>query len=306
MDKIHDIIILGGGPGGYTSALYCARAGFDTVVFEKFSAGGQMTQTMQIDNYPGFEDGIDGFTLGYKMQKGAERFGAKTINTEVLRVNLSEEIKTIETSDGLFKTRSVIIATGADHKHLGLKGENELIGRGVGYCGTCDGMFYKGKTVAVIGGGNSAASDAIYLSKICSKVFLIHRRDTLRAEKVYRDPLMNSENIIFEFDSEVSEILAEEKVYAIKIRNRSGEEKQISLDGVFISIGRSPQTSLFTNQLDIDSNGYIIADESTRTSIPGVFAVGDVRTKHVRQIATAIADGATASHFAEEYLMNKH
>ena len=305
MDKVYDIIVIGGGPAGYTSAVYTTRAGFDTLVIEKFSAGGQMTQTTQIDNYPGFPEGIDGFELGSKMQQGAERFGAKTVNAEVIEVNLKDKIKTIKTPDKIFSAYSVIIATGAEHKHLGLENEENLIGKGVGYCAACDGMFYKGKTVTVIGGGNSAAADALLLSKICKKVIVVHRRDSLRAEKIYHEPLLKAQNVEFEWNSTVCEILADNKVTGVKIKNViDGTEKEICTDGVFISIGRYPQTNLFRSQLDIDKNGYIIADETTKTSISGVFAVGDVRSKPVRQIVTATADGATAVHFAEEYLAN--
>ena len=303
MEKIYDVIVIGGGPAGYTSAIYTTRAGFDTLVLEKVSAGGQMTQTAQIDNYPGFPDGVDGFELGTKMREGAERFGAKTVQAEVIEVNLKDKIKTIKTPDEVFLARSVIIATGAKHKHLGLENEEKLIGKGVGYCAACDGMFYKGKTAIVIGGGNSAAADALLLSKICKKVIVIHRRDTLRAEKFYHEPLLKAENVKFEWNSTVFEILADNKVTGVKIKNTvDSTEKEIHTDGVFISIGRTPQTELFRSQLDIDKNGYIIADETTKTNISGVFAVGDVRTKPVRQIVTATADGACASHFAEEYL----
>lgn len=303
MDKIYDVLIIGGGPAGYTAAMYAARAGLDTLVTERFIAGGQMTQTTQIDNYPGFEAGIEGFELGYKMQQGAERFGAQTVRTNVLSADLSGDIKKIETDSGILSSKSVIIATGAEHKHLGLECEERLIGKGVGYCAACDGMFYKGKTVAVVGGGNSAAADALLLSKICKKIFLIHRRDTLRAEKFYHEPLSNAENIEFVLNSTVTDIISDTAVTGIKIRNtKDGGETEIPCDGVFISIGRTPQTELFKNQLDLDSGGYIIADESTRTSINGVFAAGDVRTKSLRQVVTAVSDGASAAHFAEEYL----
>lgn len=305
MEKIYDVIIIGGGPTGYTSAIYTTRAGFDTLVLEKFSAGGQMTQTKQIDNYPGFPDGVDGFDLGNKMRQGADRFGAKTVQAEVVEVKLQREIKKVTTRDGVLQARSVIIATGAEHKHLGLENEEKLIGKGVGYCAACDGMFYKGKTVIVIGGGNSAAADALLLSKICREVILVHRRDTLRAEKIYHEPLLRTENVKFEWNSTVSEILAENKVTGVKIKNAvDGTEKEINADGVFISIGRAPQTELFRGQLDIDKNGYIIAGETTKTNVKGVFAVGDVRNKPVRQIVTATADGATVARFIEEYLVN--
>jgi len=305
-NHIYDVIIIGGGPAGYTSALYTARAGFDTLVIEKFSAGGQMTQTTQIDNYPGFDEGVDGFTLGFKMQAGAERFGAKTMQTEVLYVELKDKIKTVSTADGTLLSKTVIIATGAEHKHLGLENEENLIGKGVGYCATCDGMFYKNKTVAVVGGGNSAAADALFLSKICEKVILIHRRDTLKATKIYHEPLMKAKNVEFIWDSIVTEILFDEMLNGLKIKNiKTDEESKILCDGFFISIGRSPETSIFKGQLDIDEFGYIIADETTKTNIDGVFAVGDVRTKPVRQIVTAVADGASAAHYIEEYFTTK-
>ena len=303
---LKDVVIIGGGPAGYTAALYAARAGLSALVIEKFSAGGQMTETMQIDNYPGFDEGVDGFTLGAKMQSGAERFGAETLNSEVIAVELVSTPKkvTLDTGDEIY-AKSVIIATGAVHKHLGVADEETLIGRGVGYCAACDGMLYRGKTVAVVGGGNSAAADALLLSKICEKVYLIHRRDALRAERVYHEPLMNAENVEFVWNSEVQSIIFDARVSGVEVKNKeSGEVRTIDIDGLFISIGRSPATALFEGQLALDGVGYIIADETTKTSIDGVFAVGDVRTKPFRQIATAVADGAVAAHFAESYVSN--
>ena len=305
--KIYDTVVIGGGPAGYTAALYAVRAGLSTVVLEKFSAGGQMTQTMHIDNYPGFEEGIDGFTLGYKMQQGAERFGAESVNTEVLSVELTASPKRIVTDSGEYLARTVIVATGADHKHLGLAQEEALIGRGVGYCAACDGMMYRGKTVAVVGGGNSAAADALLLSKLAKKVVLIHRRDTLRATKIYHEPLLQADNVEFRWNSEVCDLLADRKLHTVVIRNRdTGATENIPVDGLFISIGRSPVTELFRGQLALDEAGYIVADETTCTNIPGVFAAGDVRTKAVRQVVTAAADGAVAVHFAEAYLAEQH
>ena len=303
MEKIYDVVVIGGGPAGYTAALYATRAGLDTLVLEKFSAGGQMTETQSIDNYPGFDEGVDGFTLGMKMQAGAERFGAKTVQTEVLSCELGSQPKKIVTDSGEIFARAVIIATGAGHKHLGVADEEKLVGRGVGYCAACDGMLYRGKTVAVVGGGNSAAADALLLSKICAKVYLIHRRDTMRAEKVYHEPLMKAEGIEFLWNSEVSELIYDKRLSGVKIRNKqSGEESELSLDGLFISIGRSPVTAAFGGQIALDGSGYIIAGEDTKTNIEGVFAAGDVRTKALRQIVTAAADGAVAAHFAEEYI----
>lgn len=303
-NKIYDTIIIGGGPAGYTAALYAVRAGLDTLVLEKFSAGGQMTQTQQIDNYPGYEDGIDGFTLGYKMQQSAERFGSKTIQTEVLSADLKASPKKVTTDMGDYFAKTVIIATGADHRHLGIEDEEKLIGKGVAYCAACDGMMYRGKTVAVVGGGNSAAADALLLSKICEKVYLIHRRDTMRATKIYHDPLMKEKNIEFKWNSQVDKLLYDEKIKGVVLKNKDGSTQEISLDGLFVSIGRNPATELFRDQLELDSSGYIVADESTKTNLPGVFVAGDVRTKAVRQIVTAAADGAVAAHFAEEFIAN--
>lgn len=234
-NHVYDMLVVGGGPGGYTAALYAARAGLDTVVLEKLSAGGQMALTEQIDNYPGFENGIDGFSLAEKMQKQAERFGARSEYAEVLRMDLTAVPKLVETSEGIFWGKTVVLATGADPRTLGVAGETELLGRGVAYCAACDGMFYKDKTVVVVGGGNSAAADALLLSRVAKKVILVHRRDTLRATKIYHKPLEQAENVEFRWNSTV-------------------------------------------------------------------YAVGDVRTKPLRQVVTAVADGAMAVHMAEKYI----
>ncbi len=300
---MYDMLIIGGGPGGYTAALYAARAGLKVLVLEKLSAGGQMALTTQIDNYPGFPDGVDGFSLGEDMRAGAERFGAQTLLAEVQSVDLAGAIKTVHTSEGDFQGKAIIIATGANPRELGLEGEKSLTGRGVNYCAACDGMFYKGKTVAVIGGGNTAAADAMVLSRLCEKVILIHRRDSLRATKIYHQPLQQAANVDFLWNTEVTGLLADQRLNGIRIKNKvSGEEASLPVHGIFVSIGRKPATDLFAGQLALDENGYIVADETTRTNLPGVFAVGDVRTKPVRQIVTAVADGAIAAHFAEEYL----
>ena len=303
MEKIYDMIVIGGGPAGYTAALYAARSGLSVLVLEKLSAGGQMALTEQIDNYPGFESGIDGFTLGEKMQQSAERFGAVTELAEVYKVRLSGKIKTLDTSEGVFQSRTVVIATGASPRPLGVPGEEALVGKGVHYCAACDGAPYRGKTVAVVGGGNSAAADALTLSRIAQKVYLIHRRDSLRATKVYHEPLMNAPNVEFCWNSTVSALLHDNRLTGLRLKDVNiGAERELACDGVFVSVGRAPATELFRSELALDKSGYIIADESTRTSLPGVFAAGDVRTKALRQVVTAVSDGAVAVHYAEEYL----
>lgn len=299
---MYDVAVIGGGPGGYTAALYCARSGLSVLVLEKLSPGGQMATTSMVDNYPGFEEGIDGFELGEKMQRGAERFGAETAFVNVTAVDLKNEIKVIDTSKGQVKARAVVLATGASPREIGLPEEASLRGRGVAYCAACDGMMYRNKTVVVVGGGNSAAADALYLSKICKKVYLVHRRDTLRASNVYLEPLKNS-SVEFIWNSQVKQILHDKKVTGVVVENLEGQLTEIPCDGVFAAIGRVPDTELFKGQTELDGQGYIQADESTRTNLPGVFAVGDVRTKPLRQIVTAASDGAVASHFIEEYLV---
>lgn len=302
--KIYDVIIVGGGPGGYTAALYATRAGLRTLILEKMAVGGQMAATSVIDNYPGFDEGIDGFSLGEKMKAGAERFGAETVFAEVKSSMLEGDVKEIQTTEGPFYSKTVIIATGASPRKLGLDEEDKLVGKGVGYCAVCDGMFYRGKDVVVVGGGNSAVEDAIYLSRLCNKVRLIHRRDTFRASKIYQDELLKADNIELILDSEVKELLFEDKVRGVRVFNKkTSEEMIIDTDGVFISIGRQPISDIWKGQVDIDENGYIIADETTKTNIPGVYVVGDVRTKALRQVVTATADGAVAAHFVEEYIL---
>ena len=301
--NVFDTIIIGGGPGGYTAALYAARAGFSALVLEKLSPGGQMATTDQIDNYPGFPQGVNGFELALEMQKGAQRFGAQTELAEVLRVDLRGPVKEVVTQKETYRAPTVVLATGASPRELGLPGERELRGRGVSYCATCDGMFYRGKTVAVVGGGNTAAADVLYLSRLCEKVFLIHRRDQLRASRVYLEPLKQAENVEILWDSQVTELLYGETLTGIKVRNKkTGEVKELSLDGLFLAVGQLPNTQLFQGQVELDAAGYVVADETTRTNLPGVFAVGDLRQKPLRQVVTAAADGALAAHFLEEYL----
>lgn len=303
MTHVYDVIIIGGGPAGYTAALYSARAGLDTAVIEKMSIGGQLTLTGEVENYPGFADGIDGYTLGANMQSGAEKFGAQTIFDEVTNVFLDEKIKRVVTQSTELYARSVIIASGASPRELGIDGESDFIGKGIHYCAHCDGRFYKNKTVAVIGGGNSAVSDALYLSRLAKKVYLVHRRNSLRATKIYHEPLKNAENVEILWNSRVSKLLHGERIVGAILENTAtNEQSELLCDAIFVSIGRKPNTSLFNGVTALDENGYIIADESTKTSVEGVFAAGDVRTKTLRQIVTAVSDGATAAHYAEEYI----
>lgn len=306
MKRIYDMVIIGGGPGGYTAALYAARAGLKVIVLEKLSAGGQMALSAQIDNYPGFPEGIDGFELAQKMQQQAQRFGAQTELADVTGLRLDTEPKEITTTEGPFYAKTVVIATGAVPRELGLPEEKALMGRGIHYCAHCDGMFYRGKTVVVVGGGNSAAADAMLLSRMAKKVILVHRRDTLRATKIYHEPLLNSPNVELRWNSAVTRILHADALTGVEIEDvNTGETSKISCDGVFVSIGRVPATHLVQGQLTLDPSGYIPADETTRTNIPGVFAVGDIRAKSLRQVITAAADGAMAAHYAEEYLAEK-
>ena len=306
-NRIYDMIVVGGGPGGYTAALYAARAGLDVAVLEKLSAGGQMAMSQQIDNYPGFEEGIDGFTLAEKMQAQAERFGAVTEYAEVSKIDLTSNPKVIESSEGTFYGKTVVISTGATNRELGVENEQELVGRGVAYCAACDGMFFKDMDVVIVGGGNSAVADALVLSRIAKKVTMVHRRDTLRATLVYHNQLMNTENIEIRWNSAVSELLYDDELTGVVLKNvNTGEESLVACQGLFISVGRIPATELVRGQLELDSSGYIVADETTRTNIPGVYAVGDVRSKHLRQVVTAVADGAMAVHMAEEYLASEN
>jgi len=296
MEQVHDMIVIGGGPAGYTAALYAARAGLDVVVIERMSAGGQMAVTDRIDNYSGFDEGIPGFELGMKMQTGAERFGAVTKYADVVSVELDGNIKKVKTSSGELLSRTVVIATGANPRELGVEREEEYVGRGVHYCAHCDGRFYKNKVVAVVGGGNSALEDALYLSRLAAKVYLIHRRDSFRASKIYVDALGKSTNIEFLANSSVAELIADERVRGVRL----ADGRELEINGLFVSIGRKPASGLVEGQLSLDDGGYIVADESTRTNIDGVYAVGDVRTKPLRQVVTAVGDGAVAVHFAEE------
>lgn len=299
----YDVAVIGGGPAGYTAALYCARSGMKTAVLEKLSAGGQMSATDRIDNYPGFGEGIDGFELGERMRSGAEKSGAETIYEEAAALSVEGDgKKKILTRSGEIAASAVIAAVGARARELGLPGERSLVGRGIAYCAACDGARYKGKRVVVVGGGNTAVGDALYLAGICEKVTLVHRRDSLRAPAA-RLRELETHGVEVVWNSLPSALLYGDRLTGVRLRDvRTGEEREISCDGLFAAIGRTPETELFKGILTLDEGGYIVADETTRTNVPGVFAAGDARTKPVRQIVTAAADGAVAAHFAEQYL----
>ncbi len=305
LEQIYDMLIIGGGPGGYTAAIYAGRAGLSVLLLEQLGPGGQMGTTQHIDNYPGFPDGADGFDLAEKMQRQAGQFGAETRLEPVTELKLKGAVKEAYTPFGVYRGRTVVIATGASPRKLDLPEEEAFVGRGISYCATCDGMFYRNKTVAVIGGGNSAVEEALYLSKLCEKVYLIHRRDTLRADKAGELAVKRQENIIPVWNSVVAGLNGEPdtgKLASLTLRDtKTGATRALECQGAFVSIGRVPNTQLVEGLLDLDKQGYLVADETTCTSLPGVFAVGDVRQKPLRQIITAAADGAVAAHFAREF-----
>ncbi len=298
----YDIIIIGSGPAGYTAAIYAGRAGYRSVLFEKLSPGGQMGITSNIENYPGF-DAIDGFTLTDIMMKQAVKFGAVIKNEEVVSAVLTDKVKSVKTKKNEYCADAVIIATGAQPKKLSVTGEKEFTGRGVSYCATCDGMFYKGKTVVVNGGGDTAIEDALYLSGICERVVLVHRRNEFRASAYSVNKAREKENIEFVTNSVIEEIIGYNTVESVKIKNvLTGEESSIPCDGLFVAIGRIPNSDIFIGQVETDEHGYIIAGEDCITSLEGVCAAGDVRTKTLRQIVTACADGANAVKSIENIL----
>lgn len=303
-EMIYDMAIVGGGPGGCTAALYGARAGLKTVLLEKLAAGGQMADSPLIENYPGFPEGLDGYSLGDLMRQGAERAGAEFRYTQLESADLTGDVKHLQTDSGEILARTVVLAPGASPRPLGLPNEKELVGRGMGYCAACDGMLYRGKTVVVVGGGNTAVGDALHLAKLCRKVYLVHRRDELRAPAPNVRALESS-GVEIVWNARPAELVQGEdgRLQALKVEDvHTGEVRELACDGVFAAIGRVPDTQLFREQVNCDAAGYFDADETTRTNLPGVYAVGDARAKAVRQVVTATADGAVAVHFAQEYL----
>ena len=307
MSDIYDLAILGGGPAGITAAIYASRARLNTIWIDKnFAPGGQITATYEVDNYPGMP-GISGMDLGEAFGEHARKLGLEPKREKLLSLeNISGDIKTIHTKKNEYQARTIILAFGAEHRKLDIPGEDDLGGLGASYCATCDGAFYKDRTVVVVGGGNAAAEDAVFLSGLCKKVYLVHRRDELRADKAIQEKIFDCENIEMVWDSVPLEILGQDEVTGIKIRNvKTGEERELDTDGVFIAVGIVPNTTFVKAQLELDENGYICAGEEGITSAAGVFAAGDIRTKALRQVVTAVSDGANTVASVQKYLWRK-
>ena len=301
---MYDLIIIGSGPAGLSAAVYGRRAGFSTLVIEKNPmSGGQVLNTYEVDNYLGLP-GINGFDMGMKFREHAEKMQAEFIEADVLGVEDMGDYKLVKTTDGDYEAKAVIIASGASHSHLGVPGEEELSGMGVSYCATCDGAFFRGKTVAVIGGGDVAVEDAIFLARACEKVYLIHRRDSLRAAQSLQDTMLALPNVEVCWNSVVESINGEGRVNSITLVHKNGGTKsELAVQGVFIAVGIKPNSESFINNIAADEKGYLIAGEDCATSMPGVFAAGDIRTKKLRQIVTAVADGANAVEGIQEYFL---
>ena len=304
MSNIYDVVIIGSGPAGMAAGIYAKRAGLAVVILEKTGiSGGQVLSTYEVDNYPGLPMS-NGFDLSEKFREHAEHLGVEIKAAAVGRIEDRGETKLLYTEDETYETRTVILATGAEHAKLGVPGEEELTGMGVSYCATCDGAFFRGRTVAVVGGGDVAVEDAIFLARGCEKVYLIHRREELRAAKILQDALMKLPNVEILWNCELKEIQGEDQVENLLIyNNKTQQTNPLAVSGVFIAVGNVPNTELVKGLVDMDEKDYIIADETCATSVPGIFAAGDVRTKQLRQIITAAADGANAVTSVEQFML---
>lgn len=303
MDKVHDLVIVGSGPAGLSAAIYAQRARLDAVVLEKeYISGGQVVNTSEVDNYPGLP-GMSGYELGMKLRAHADALEARFEMAEVKDIIIEEKQNIVRTDQGDYTARAVIIATGARHRKLRVPGERELAGMGVSYCATCDGAFFKGRTVAVIGGGDVAVGDALFLARGCEKVYVIHRRDELRAARSMQEKLLALSNVEIIWDTVVEEICGEDQVEALRLKNqKTGDIRNLPIDGVFVAVGMDPNTDMVPASVDRDEKGYLVADENCVTNVKGIFAAGDVRTKTLRQIVTAAADGANAVESVQQYL----
>lgn len=306
MNKINELIIIGSGPAGLSAAIYAGRAEIDTVIIEKAPmSGGQIINTYEVDNYPGIP-GISGFDLGVKFREHCDRLDMKFITGEVTGFEIEDDIKVVTLENGdIYKGKAVIIANGANPRKLMVEGEEKYSGLGVSYCATCDGAFFRNKITAVVGGGDVAVEDAIFLARLCKKVYVIHRRDEFRAAKSYSSKLMSLENVEIIWDSAVEKIQGGDFVKGVDIKNiKTNESRSLDIDGIFIAVGNIPTSEVYKGKIDMDNSGYIIADESCETNVAGVFAAGDIRTKELRQIITAASDGANAITAVERYFNN--
>lgn len=304
MSKIYDLVIIGSGPAGLSAAVYAQRACLDTLIIEKTGmSGGQILTTTEVDNYPGMP-GIGGFDLGMKMREHVDNLGGLFQTGEVMEITDHKDIKEIRLDDGnVIQTRTIIIATGASHRKLGIPGETEFTGAGVSYCATCDGAFFRNRTTAVIGGGDVAVEDAIFLARLCQKVYVIHRRDSFRAAKVLSEKLLALENVEVLWNTTPVSITGSTNVENLNIHHKdTGEDQSIAVDGVFIAVGMEPNTDIYKSLVTTDKTGYIVADETCRTNVPGIFAAGDIRTKQLRQVVSAASDGANAVYSVQRYL----
>ncbi|MGN0471969.1 MAG: thioredoxin-disulfide reductase [Lachnospiraceae bacterium] len=300
----YDLIIIGAGPAGLTAAIYAQRAKLNTLVVERSPiSGGQVLTTYEVDNYPG-EKGIGGYDLGVKFREHADALGAQFMEAEVEKIVLEGAWKMVHTDQGELRAKAVILATGATHAKLNVPGEEELAGMGVSYCATCDGAFFRNKTVAVVGGGDVAVEDAIFLARVCGQVYLVHRREELRAARVLQEALFALPNVECVWNSELQKIDGTDQVTGVVVRNKqTGEEREMAVDGVFIAVGIHPNTEEYRDLVACDEGGYVVAGEDCVTSVPGIFAAGDGRTKQLRQIVTAVADGANAVTSVQNYLL---
>ncbi len=303
--KLYDVAIIGAGPAGLTAAMYCARAGLATALVESISPGGQLAQTEHVENYPGFNQSTSGYELSQIMHEQAESFGAETIYDEVTDVDFTGRPFVLTMAYDTLEARAVIVATGARPAKLGLEREDELKGSGVSYCATCDGNFYKGRDVCIVGGGDTAAADAIYLSRICRKIFIFVRKDVLRATAIYHEKLKTLPNVQIIWNTVVDGILEDDgRVAGVRVRDvKTGDEREVPVSALFVAIGTTPNSEFLNGKLELDLQGNIVADEMGRTSVPGVFAAGDVRVKELRQVSTGVGDGANAADAVADYLL---
>jgi thioredoxin reductase (NADPH) len=307
LSEEYDVLIIGGGPAGLSAGLYAARSRLKVKLFEKELVGGQASITDIIENYPGFSGGISGFELADKMREQAQKFGLELDMTEVTSIDFAGATKKVTTTGGEYSAKTVIIAGGVRPSKLDVPGAAELTGRGISYCATCDGPFFRDRRVMIIGGGNSAVEEAIYLTKFASSVTIVHRRDQLRAEKIVQEKAFKNEKIDFLFDSVLSSVSGNAAVSEVTVKNvKTGDEKEVPIDGIFVFVGNLPNTELFDKQIDLDEKGYIITDESLMTSVPGVFAAGDIRKNLLKQVVWAAAEGALAAVSAEKYIESQH